>query len=195
MTSSTDSWECASCTFLNSNSSASCAVCESGRDATTLSDPIEWVCQNCTFLNSSSHSSSCEPCELCGFAPISASDPYEEKDLKLKVQEPSSPLSTDAIRSPILTKVKLEPPGVGRTTPEPNDEVHWLAADAAQAFIGATDVHGLCGVVEATIGPEFSLATVLTKPQVDSNFSHRLLNMRGSLEHLSIMLCHRSGNH
>lgn len=50
---SQESWECASCTFINTNDHNTCEICGAQRP---------WPCTGCTFLNDESK----ENCDMCG---------------------------------------------------------------------------------------------------------------------------------
>ncbi|XP_021766863.1 uncharacterized protein LOC110731319 [Chenopodium quinoa] len=60
--SSSSSWACSKCTFLNPSSQKSnCQICQTPFSLSSSSSPSKWACKACTFLNSYSLSN----CEIC----------------------------------------------------------------------------------------------------------------------------------
>ena len=59
----TDSWECTSCTFLNSRDTNTCQVCYKSRGVGGATEPAEGViCHQCTLVNSWGNT----VCDVCG---------------------------------------------------------------------------------------------------------------------------------
>lgn len=63
MSSSSTTWSCSKCTFINPNSSQPiCQICSTPQNT---SQPISWSCKSCTFLNRICNTI----CEICGTRP------------------------------------------------------------------------------------------------------------------------------
>nr|XP_043622110.1 tyrosyl-DNA phosphodiesterase 2 [Erigeron canadensis] len=105
MASSSSSWSCSRCTFINTNSTTpNCKICSFSQTPSPLppSNQEKWSCKACTFLNPYKLSS----CEICGTrnSPFSSSSSLGLEDQELEVGGSSFSSDVGNVFLPLLQK-------------------------------------------------------------------------------------------